>query len=222
MFKNIKKVVFDYDNTLILHNSNMELEYMADYLNVEDRVMFRKQLSEYYGTTPHFTKNSIVTEAKYFAYMKAKMPYLEDNGISVKQFYEAQKYKDTQIDNVAPGARELLTYLVDRGYSITVLTNGFYDEQIYSMKQNGLISFFDKIYCWDNYYAKPHKLAFIRAIDKVYPYECVMVGDNLKNDILPAKALGMKTIGYNLNSIVNKKTAPDVIVKNLEEIKKII
>ena len=45
-------------------------------------------------------------------------------------------------------------------------------------------------------YAKPDKEIFEKAFELAgcYAEECVMVGDRLDNDIIPAKALGMKTV----------------------------
>ena len=45
-------------------------------------------------------------------------------------------------------------------------------------------------------YAKPDKQIFIKAFElaKCTAEESVMIGDRLDNDIIPAKALGMKTV----------------------------
>ena len=73
--------------------------------------------------------------------------------------------------------------------------------------------------------AKPDLRIFKMALQKAKcePNEAVMVGDRLDNDIVPAKALGMKTIwvrqGYAIyQSIDDERKRPDYIVDSIDEL----
>lgn len=74
-------------------------------------------------------------------------------------------------------------------------------------------------------FAKPDKRIFLTALKHANcaPSECVMIGDRIENDIIPAAALGMKTVwikqGWGALGDVNLlERAPDYIVENLSEL----
>ena len=65
------------------------------------------------------------------------------------------------------------------------------------LQQHGLMKYFDIVYSSEEMgRSKPAPDLFISALDAVgcTPEEACMVGDRIDNDILPAKALGMKTV----------------------------
>ena len=75
---------------------------------------------------------------------------------------------------------------------------------------------------------KPDIRIFEYALGKAncIPQEACMIGDRLDNDILPAKALGMKTVwikqGFGaLQKPLLKSEEPDYTINNLTELLKI-
>ena len=71
--------------------------------------------------------------------------------------------------------------------------------------------------------AKPDLKAFLAVLAKMKadPEETVMVGDSLENDILPARALGMKAILLDRFGKYDKLDDPEIIkIGNLKELKK--
>lgn len=73
--------------------------------------------------------------------------------------------------------------------------------------------------------AKPDRRIFELALERsgARPEEAVMIGDRIDNDILPAKALGMRTIWIRQGfgrywSITREAETPDHIVQSLMEI----
>lgn len=73
--------------------------------------------------------------------------------------------------------------------------------------------------------AKPDPQIFLLALERAgcSPEECVMVGDRLDNDILPAQKLGMKTVWVRQGSFAGGDPeklgiVPDLTVDSLEEL----
>ena len=73
--------------------------------------------------------------------------------------------------------------------------------------------------------AKPDLEIFNLALEKAgcEPYEAIMVGDRLDNDIAPAKLLGMKTVwvrqGFaKYQSIDNESERPNYVIDNIADI----
>ena len=95
-----------------------------------------------------------------------------------------------------PDAYNTLAELKDRGYRLGIIAN-----QNPGLERRladwGLLQFFDVICASAEIgYAKPDRKIFEKALKLAgcTAGECVMVGDRLDNDMLPAKALGMKTV----------------------------
>ena len=93
-------------------------------------------------------------------------------------------------------AQSTLAALVDRGYKLGIIAN----QNIGTgerLKSWGLRRYFDVIAASAEIgYAKPDKEIFEKAFELAgcTAEESVMVGDRLDNDIIPAKAIGMKTV----------------------------
>lgn len=78
-------------------------------------------------------------------------------------------------------------------------------------------------------YSKPDLKVFNIALERAdcKPYEAVMIGDRIDNDIIPAKQLGMKTVwvrqGFaKLQSVRYKSEQPDYVVENISELEMIL
>lgn len=122
-------------------------------------------------------------------------------------------------------ADNLLEILSSRGYKIGVIANqsvGTADR----LEKWGLL----KHICFvlssaEEGVAKPDPEIFLRALKhaECKPYEAVMIGDRLDNDIYPAKCLGMKTVwvkqGFSAYQISEDEShTPDYTVDSLGEI----
>lgn len=74
---------------------------------------------------------------------------------------------------------------------------------------------------------KPDKKAFLTVLNKLktIPEEAAMVGDNLENDIIPARALGMKAILIDRENKIPAEIAQDptiVKITSLKELKSLL
>ena len=54
------------------------------------------------------------------------------------------------------------------------------------------------------------------------PQNNIMVGDSLTNDIAPAKALGIYTVGINTSQNEHEGVIPDMVIETLSELKTIL
>ena len=93
-------------------------------------------------------------------------------------------------------ALETLEYLKRKGFHLGIIAN-----QSIGTTQRlaawGLLKHFDVVGASAELgVAKPNRLIFEKAFEMAgcLPYESVMVGDRLDNDMIPAKSIGMKTV----------------------------
>lgn len=96
-------------------------------------------------------------------------------------------------------AMVVLRELVRRGYLNGMISNawGFPVKTLFHEASLGdLIPEQTRFFSFREGFAKPDRRLFIRACEKlgVKPEDCWMIGDSLENDILPARAIGMRTV----------------------------
>lgn len=216
------RIIFDYDDTLIRHDTEKELRYMAEYLGFDYTEEFKKQLTSFYFNMSSWIPKGKITLRKYEGYLHQTVPLFYQKGISIEKFFRAERYKDSKISLVTDGGHELLEYLASQNYYMCILTNGFFTEQYLSLRIQGLEKYFEKVYAWDCFYAKPDERAFIRALGGTSPYENIMVGNNIEHDIVPAVKLGIYTYGVHLSEETKRLATflPDVELGDLAELKK--
>lgn len=214
------RIIFDYDDTLIRHNASEELVLMAEYLKVECTEEFKRQLTAYYTNMNTFDPSARITFRKFEEYAYNSLPFLTENNLSLSELFAAERYKDEKLSLLTEGVKETLEYLVSQGYYLCVLTNGFLLEQYNSLKRQGLLPYFEKIYAWDGYFPKPSEKAFLRALAGTNPEENIVVGNNILHDIEPAKKLGIYTFGIHLDEEYKCVSRPDVELNSILELKK--
>ena len=100
---------------------------------------------------------------------------------------------------VFPDSAPTLTELRRRGFRIGAVTNRALGGRrfVEELRESGLLEFFETlaISC-DDGWLKPHPALFRRALEdlRVAPAEAVMVGDQLRADVMGAKAMGMVAV----------------------------
>lgn len=132
-------------------------------------------------------------------------------------------------ERLYPEAEEILRYLCDKGYLISVIANqGLGTEK--RLENWGIRKYFDSVTASaEEGVAKPDLEIFRRALNKAgcSAGNSVMIGDRLDNDIAPAKSLGMRTVwikqGFSVYcSPTCPQEQPDHIISNLSELKNIL
>jgi len=218
-FSGINRIIFDLDNTLIKHNFAREHELIANHFGLVDCEEFKKELEYMFLNNIKYLKNHIVTK-EYFVYViEELMPILKDIGKTGYDLLEViDKYHS---GTLMEGADEILSYLYSSGYQIVAFTNWFGHYQLKILKKFGIDKYFERIYSWDDYYAKPNHLAMIRALENTDPACNVMIGDDLRGDVILPKSCGVKAIGFNVNYGSYKRSVrADADITNLIDIKK--
>ena len=115
-------------------------------------------------------------------------------------------------------------YLKEKNYDIHLITNGFLEVQSVKMEASGLDKMIDKSFVSEVVgFKKPDHRIFYHAMEKVNASleECVMIGDDLSVDIIPAKEIGMTHIYFNRKKISHNEKL-DYEIYDLIEISDII
>lgn len=104
-----------------------------------------------------------------------------------------------------PHAIEILDYLKPN-YQLHIITNGFVEVQYTKLKNSGLDTYFtNTIISEEAGCQKPETCIFKFAMEKAAAIaeESLMIGDDLKVDVLGAKQAGMDQIFYNTGGIIH-------------------
>jgi len=121
---------------------------------------------------------------------------LDGNSAAIKHFGLTKTPWHSEDEVPYSDAQSTLAALTKKGYKLGIIANqnpGLSER----LEKWSLLRYFDVIAASAEIgYAKPDKEIFEKAFELAGcdAEECVMVGDRLDNDIIPAKALGMKTI----------------------------
>ena len=106
-----------------------------------------------------------------------------------------------------PHTTELLNYLLDKKYTLHLITNGFEKTQWSKINNSGLAKYFTHMITSEaSNSLKPKKEIFDYAMDKAGALlkESIMIGDNLDADIQGAINAGMDSVFVNhINAIAN-------------------
>lgn len=121
---------------------------------------------------------------------------LDGNSAAIKHFGLTKSPWHSEDEVPYSDAHSTLAALIDKGYKLSIIANQKLgtEERLESW---GLRQFFDVVAASAEIgYSKPDKEIFEKAFELAgcTEAESVMVGDRLDNDIIPAKAIGMKTI----------------------------
>jgi putative hydrolase of the HAD superfamily len=125
---------------------------------------------------------------------------------------------------IAPGTIELLISLRKSGIKLALITNGGADIQRSKINQFGLEPYFDNILIEGEFGAgKPDERVFRYTLEKlkVKPSGAWMVGDDMRYDIAPCRALGIFSVWVNGRGDDNKEVdgvKPDKVIKTIAEI----
>lgn len=125
--------------------------------------------------------------------------------------------------NLFPYAQDILTYL-SANYQMHIITNGFKEVQYKKIRNSNLDKYFNKIIISEEIgYKKPDKNFFKYSLEKANAKadESIVIGDDLKVDIIGAKNAGIDQIFFNNNKIEHNEEITYEI-NSLLEIKKIL
>lgn len=227
MLQRVKHIFFDLDRTL--------WDFDANSRKALQHIFHEYQLENYIESFYHFhntyLKINIDLWRKY-GKNKITKEYLRDNrflktlkhhdihdeGLAYKisQAYLHLSPKQTQL---FPNTLETLTRLYQLGYKMHIITNGFVEAQYIKLKESKLEPFFDIIVCSEHIgFNKPDKRIFKHALSLAHAKaeESLMIGDDLRIDILGANQVGMEAILFDPNK--KYKSRAFKIIHSLSEL----
>lgn len=188
VFKDIKWLFFDLGSTLI--DETEAYKYRVNECVEGSNVTFE----EFDHKRKEFANEKItcgdVDAANYF-------------GLTLKPWRNDVEYPYNDAEIV-------LKELSSRGYKLAVIANQAKGTEDRLAKWN-LIKYFDFVLAsFEEGVSKPDPGIFLRALKKAKeePYSCVMIGDRIDNDVLPAKKIGMKTILVKHGVVAPYQTPP--------------
>lgn len=119
-----------------------------------------------------------------------------------------------------PYALEVIKYLVDKGYQLHLITNGFEEIQWGKIRSCEIDPYFKEVITSEKAMSlKPHKEIFEYALNitGAVKAESIMLGDNLDADILGAMQAGLDTVFVNhINEATDLK--PTYTIYHLQEL----
>lgn len=124
-----------------------------------------------------------------------------------------------------PGARQLLEYLVAKGYDVNTLSNGFQGTQQQKLISGGLSDLIHRNVLSDDCgITKPQRGIFDYALEQcgAEAATTVMIGDNPDADIKGAHDAGWRTIYFNIRGLESIEGTADAVVASLDEIQQIL
>ena len=143
-----------------------------------------------------------------------------------KRLGEDFLHRTTLQTNLVDGAIETLEYLKSKGYTLSIISNGFIEVQYTKLRRSGLLPYFSNVFLSEEVgYQKPDIRFFQAVLDRLNatPAECLVIGDNLQTDIQGALNANMRAIFYNTHSAQpSKNEFSGQIIANLLEIKTIL
>lgn len=216
----IKRLIFDVDNVLIpwkeeyskaIDKALDELGIVKDNLDGE---IIRKVQLEWESTITKYDKKDMLNYFNKSLNANFTMKFID---------LWQENLADYVSKDFSKSYYETFEYLSSK-YELVALTNWFTNTQSERMKTANIYKYFKMVYGGE-LACKPNKESFIQAIGDYKPEECVMIGDDLKIDILGAKETGIKNLVWKDIHNMREKYANlldgVIVIKDIEELKNI-
>lgn len=232
--KGIVTVFVDIDDTLwwFTENSKLALRHTFDAFDISSvctyerfKEVYLKKNLELWNLYHHglIDKDFLVNERFRFTLKECgykgdveKMCHLLD-----EEYLRFLALQPTTI----PGARQLLEYLVAKGYDVNTLSNGFQGTQQQKLISGGLSDLIHRNVLSDDCgITKPQRGIFDYALEQcgAEAATTVMIGDNPDADIKGAHDVGWRTIYFNIRGLDPREGTADAVVTSLDEIQQIL
>jgi FMN phosphatase YigB (HAD superfamily) len=185
----MKKFIWDLDETLLSGDFSYENIYFKEKLQGQDIECFLQNKHDYL----------IEYERTFFKYdVKLLSDFLSlKSGIVIDETVIRgwNEHNKTIPDTIHMGAEEVLSYLQSKGYQNILYTNWFKDVQEERLRRANLLEYFSEIYGGE-FAIKPNAVGYKKIIKDVNPKEVVMIGDNIINDVLVPRSIGITSYHY--------------------------
>ena len=187
--RRITAVIFDMDNTLFdfVEAKLIACTAVIAYLKVpvEPVVLLKYFLRPIHGFESHENIRDFLHNKNRYSeavFTRCCAIYDEEKIAAIKPY---------------PHVAETLSALRNRGLKLGVVTDAHNGNALKRLKKAGLEEFFDAVITMEmSGKAKPSPEPFLLAMNKlgVKASETILVGDSIRRDIMPAKALGILAV----------------------------
>jgi HAD superfamily hydrolase (TIGR01549 family) len=198
-----KTIFFDLDGTLYSYNSGHQAglkgayEYWSELTGDSYEKFFDKYMLNR-SRIKRFLSGTVGSHSRvlYFQGM------VEQDFQSSRPFHIAeltQRYWDAFINDIKPfeNVESVLGNLKSKGYQLALITNMSAEVQFRKLHRLNLDNYFEAVITSEEAgQEKPHPHIYFHAIDRlnVNPKNCIMIGDDFKNDVEVAEFVGMRPI----------------------------
>lgn len=230
--ENIKIIIFDLDNTLVDFDSSEKdaLKQAFDLMKVPFNLEVWKDFSKIdRDLWTNGTYNSIEISNDKIPLKRFEFLFEKHNINHVDIIKINDLFMEAFSKTIFPyeEAESILKYLKNKGYIITVATNGLKKLQYPRILNSNLGQYITQIVASEEVgFSKPNPLIFNKLLqdNKFTSKEAVIIGDSLLNDIQGAKNAHIKSIWLNAKDkeIANEKIIPDYTISNLMELTNIL
>lgn len=218
--KKYKVLIFDIDNTIIEWKDEywLALKKTLEELNIQYNYKeLSKVINDIFDTA---TNNKEIISTNKITNKINKRLNLNLKGNFFQIFLEyLSDCAPNELDNEISSTLEYLS----KKYILYGLTNWFAYSQKNRLKKCGVLKYFKEVYGVDNKKAKPYKEAFDPIFNKYKKLECLIIGDDLKTDIVAGINLEFDSCWYNYkNQINNSNIKPTYKINKFNELKKLL
>ncbi|MCL2409790.1 MAG: YjjG family noncanonical pyrimidine nucleotidase [Oscillospiraceae bacterium] len=224
----LKAIFFDADGTIVDHKEceKQALVYLFDSIGIG----YQDEYQDIFRPLDHMLWDSgscdgISVSAKDIPTYRFKLLF-EKLNISYDNYAKANDlFKVGLANSVAliENADEIIEYLYNKGYMLCVVTNGLIELQKPRVANSKIGKFISHIMVSEEVGAhKPNPLIFNTLLKRIglNPWDVIMIGDSLKNDIQGAKNAKIKAVWYNPEHSKNETDIlPDYEINNLLQLK---
>lgn len=223
-FSNIKYLIFDLDNTIILDEEEDIDTYKEALRNLNYDI---KDYHKIYDAVDEY-ELSVSEDELYFT----KQGLLEFLNNQLNKNYSIELINGLCENVGEKWIRKILLdedtvkYLASK-YKLYIYTNFFGDAQYQRIKNIGYDKYFEKVFGPEKYGLKPYKKSIEKVLNEIEctADECIMIGDSKDKEILSASIVGMKAILFDYDGRRDKKNVKldnYIIVNDLKELMKIL
>lgn len=223
----VRWVAFDLDDTLHEFSlaSRAAMEMVYDYLHEEFGLYHDDMRSAYGAILKEGQSTHFVEDVPSVFYRRQRFEKLFDRFSILPHIHLDQclnVYDDSlsQVLTLKEGALEILQACKKSGLNVMVVSEGPHDAQELTIKRLGLSEYVDRLFTSSKMGVHKTNGLLMRALDEVgcSPSECVMLGDNLDRDVIPALQAGMSAVWVKKDVLPSKLPA----VPHVQSLKQIV
>lgn len=187
----IRAVIFDLDQTLLDRSATFKSFTSEQFRRFHPEHIDCDE-NEYWNVVNELDDNGYKDKQVMFREVCEKLNLSVNPNVLFRDFKEHYGKKPILFNGVI----EMLEILKEN-YVLAVITNGRTKAQSTKIRVSGIEGFFDEVTISESVgVKKPSPIIFNHCLAKLelQPEHCVYVGDNPRNDVEAAKAIGMKSL----------------------------